>query len=73
MTGRQWTQDEIDDDMFRYEEDDEPELVIVCPDDMCRGQWDGEYPPCGRWQDSCVRYVTRNPIKADTDKDSADE
>lgn len=56
---REWTQDEIDDDMSRFE-DDEPELVIVCPDDMCRGQWDGEAPPCGRWQPSCVRYIDRN-------------
>lgn len=43
------------------EEEDEPELIIVCPDDMCRGQFDGEGPPCGRWQDSCVRYLDRSP------------
>lgn len=58
---REWTQDEIDEDYARFEED-EPELIIVCPDDMCRGQFDGEGPPCGRWQDSCVRFVSRQPV-----------
>jgi len=56
---REWTQEEIDEDYFRYE-DDEPELIIVCPDDMCRGSFDGEGPPCGRWQDSCVRFKERS-------------
>lgn len=56
---REWTQDEIDEDYARFE-DDEPELIIVCPDDMCRGQFDGEGPPCGRWQDSCVRFKDRD-------------
>lgn len=41
------------------DEPDEPELIIVCPDDMCRGSFDGEGPPCGRWQPSCVRYKER--------------
>lgn len=59
MTDRVWTQDEIDDDMYRFEED-EPELIIVCPDDMCRGSFDGEGPPCGRWQESCVRFRYSN-------------
>lgn len=62
---REWTQDEIDEDMYRLEED-EPELVIVCPDDMCRGQFDGEGPPCGRWQDSCVRFRTRGTFISST-------
>lgn len=65
---REWTQDEIDEDYDRFE-DDEPELVITCPDDMCRGQWDGEGPPCGRWQDSCVKYVDRNPRSVRSDKE----
>lgn len=53
-----WTQDEIDDDVFGYD-DDEDELIIVCPDDLCRGMFDGDGPPCGRWQDSCVRFKRR--------------
>jgi hypothetical protein len=65
-----WTQDEIDDDMFRYDdEDDEPELIIVCPDDMCRGMFDGEGPPCGKWDKGCVRYKER-PATASGDSHS---
>lgn len=32
-------------------------VEIVCPDDMCRGSFDGEGAPCGRHSDpSCVRW-----------------
>lgn len=48
-----------EDDFGYYDEgyDDDDEIVIVCPDDMCRGEFDGEYPPCGNWD--CVRFVKK--------------
>lgn len=52
-----------------YDQPDEGELIIVCPDDMCRGQFDGEGPPCGRWQDSCVRWKPALSSGADAAQD----